>query len=193
MTVPLSLKPFSTTAPVGFPKECEPIVKASIGHIATFVDTSYTSDSVFLSVSGQQVEIPKRIHFQLKLTDELAFSTIQKSSLPIQCLLTRSTDGYIRQLALTKIIAKNEPWVLPYVVLLAGEYVVEITEVILASLEGLDQDAYAKFVHENRPMINRLKSQATSYWDCYHRRRFPDRNVYPGLRFLNQIEKWAHA
>jgi hypothetical protein len=194
MTAPPSKEPFHTIASAGsagFPIECGLMVEAAVRSIKPFVDTNYKSQQVVLFVSGQQVKILNRIHFRFQWPDELSLSVLEKSSLPSQCLLARSTSGYVRQIALTKIIVRNEPWVVPYVILLAGEYVVEIAEIMLASLNRLDRDVYANFVRENRTMTSRLKSQAISYWDCYFRRRFPDRNSYPGLSFLHEIEKWA--
>jgi hypothetical protein len=175
----------------GFPIECGSMVEAAVRSIKPFVDTNYKSQQILLFVSGQQVKILDRIHFQFQWPDELSLSVIEKSSLQIQCLLTRSTSGYVRQIALTKIIVRNEPWVVPYVMLLAGEYVVEIAEIMFASVNGLDRDVYANFIRENRTTMSRLKSRAISYWNCYFRRRFPDRNSYPSLCFLNEVEKWA--
>ena len=77
-----------------------------------------------------------------------------------------------------------------FVVLLAGEYVVEIIEDIVASLSTLDRDD-VNFVRENRPTTRRLRSKATSYWNIYYRGSHPDRSTYPALAFLHQLELWA--
>jgi hypothetical protein len=190
MIVP-SIRQFRTIVSAGFPSECGPMALAATSEIESFVNNSYDAGHVFVSVNGQQIEIQNRIYFRFKWSDKLSLLVTQNSSLPTLCLLTRSADGYSRQAALTKIIFRNEPWVVPYVLLLAGEYVIEIVELMVNSLDTLDRDAYANFARENPKMMNRLKSQAISYWDCYYRRRFPDRNTYPGTRFLHEIEKWA--
>ena len=44
---------------------------------------------------------------------------------------------------------------------------------------------------ENRPVMRVLRSNATSYRDCYYRRAYPDRRSYPGLAFLSRLELWA--
>lgn len=108
----------------------------------------------------------------------------------MQCLRTRSTDGYERQAALRHILPLNEPWSIPFVVLLAGEYVVEIIYDILSSMPMLNSEAYIEFVRENRGMMRLLRSKANSYWDCYYR-TYPNRSAYPGLAFLHQLENWA--
>ena len=97
--------------------------------------------------------------------------------------MARSTDGYERHKALKGIIALKEPWAIPYVVLLSGEYVVEIAKEMAASLPSLDREAYINFVRENRALMRRLRSKATSYWDCYYRTEYPQKEAYPGLLF----------
>jgi hypothetical protein len=77
------------------------------------------------------------------------------------------------------------------VVLLAGEYVIEIIDDIVTSFPMLDQAAYVNFLRENRALMRHLRSKATSYWDCYYRTSYPDRGSYPGLAFLHQLELWA--
>ena len=44
-------------------------------------------------------------------------------------------------------------------VLLAGEYVVEIIADMVASLPTLERGIYAEFVRENRHLIQRLRSK----------------------------------
>jgi len=85
----------------------------------------------------------------------------------------------------------NEPWSIPFVVLLAGEYVVEIIDDMLVSLPALNPQVYIEFVRENRDTMRLLRSRATSYWDCYYRASYPNRSSYPGLAFLHQLEMWA--
>jgi len=68
---------------------------------------------------------------------------------------------------------------------------VEIVQDIQSSLPLLDRDIYANFVRENRPAMQLLRSRAASYWDCYHRRAYPDKRAYPGMAVLNQLEQWA--
>ncbi len=62
---------------------------------------------------------------------------------------------------------------------------------MIVALPALDRGLYANFVRENRAMMRKLRSKATSYWDCYYRTLYPDRGEYPGLAFLYEIERWA--
>ena len=70
------------------------------------------------------------------------------------CLLTRHHDGHVRARALIRIIVLNEPWSIPFVVLLIGEYVIEILDGIDASFEKIDQAAVACRIERSRTTGN---------------------------------------
>jgi hypothetical protein len=154
--------------------------------LAALVDGRYrVSHVVAAVVLGRPVLIPYRLN-------EARPHLPGKFFPAIQCLCTRSTDGHVRHAALRSVLCINEPWAVPFVVLLAGEYVVEIMTDMVASLPTLECSIYAEFARENRHLIRRLRSQATSYWNCYYRGVYPDRIAYPGLVFLHRLESWAN-
>lgn len=180
---------FLNAAVAAFPPDRRVSATGAAKLLLPFVDANYRQSCVDVLVRGKAVRIPKRVHFvglsEAKLGNEHAL-------LPaVQCLRTRSTDGYERQAAVRHILPLNEPWSIPFVVLLAGEYVVEIIDEIVASLSALNREAYIEFVRENRGAMRLLRSKATSYWDCYYRTSYPNRSAYPGLAFLHQLEIWA--
>ncbi len=76
--------------------------------------------------------------------------------------------------------------------LLLGEYVVEIIDDIHGALDQLDRSVYTAFVLQNRPVMRTLRARATSYWGAYHRERYPQRHSYPALAALTRLEKWAN-
>lgn len=180
---------FLKAALAAFPPSCQEVARDAAKTLMPFVDDSYRQSSVQAVVLGKTVQIPKRIHFLGRDTSWPQAG--DKSGPAIQCLCTRSTDGYMRQSSLQRILGVEEAWAIPFVVLLSGEYVVEIIQDMVAALSGLDRDPYVNFVLENRPLIRVLKSKAVSYWDCYYRHSFPDRSAYPGVTFLHQLELWA--
>ncbi|TIN76071.1 MAG: hypothetical protein E5Y29_16680 [Mesorhizobium sp.] len=108
-----------------------------------------------------------------------------------QCLLTRSTDGYLRQKSAKIILPLNEPWTIPFIVLLLGEYVVEILDDIHLAMPYFDQTAYASFVRQNRQVMRAIRAKATSYWNAYYRQSYPGRKSYPAIAVLNQLDTWA--
>ena len=181
---------FLKAAVAAFPPDGQVSATRAAKLLLPFVDPNYRrQQSVKVIVRGKTIHIPRRVHLiglsEAKREEEHAL-------LPaVQCLRTRSTDGYERQAALRHILPLNEPWSIPFVVLLAGEYVVEIIDDILASLPTLDPEAYIEFVRENRDTMRLLRAKATSYWDRYYRTFHPNRSAYPGLAFLHQLEIWA--
>jgi len=181
---------FLRVARAAFPSSSQTLAEGAARILSPLVSGSYRILSAPVVVLGEIVQIPQRIHFIGLDKDGLQ---VQNDFWPaIQCLCTRSTDGYLRQAALRRILSINEPWSVPFVVLLAGEYVVEIIEDMVASVSALDRAIYLNFVRENRVLMSLLRSRATSYWDCYYRRTsHPDRARYPGLTFLHQLELWA--
>ena len=89
------------------------------------------------------------------------------------------------------ILMIDQPWSVPFVVALAGEYVREIAEDIYAARGTLDRDIYVDFVRENRALTRRLRERAISYWNCHHRFVYPDLQAYPGSAFLRELERWS--
>jgi hypothetical protein len=172
-----------------FPPDCETVVSEAALSLSPWVDPQYRRGSVAITVRGHAVDIPQRLHFLGKRNEDFHSTSVLASI--TQCLLTRSTDGYVRHAALRSIVSLNESWTIPFVVLLAGEYVVEIIDDLVNSLPALDAAAYGAFVRENIPLMSLLESRATSYWNCYYRHSFADRHQYPGIKFLNRLEQWA--
>lgn len=174
-----------------FPPSHKVTAEKVAGALLPHIDLSYgiLPSSLPITVSGRPVKIPYRIHFPN--FEDRALLAQSDVHVAIHCLLSRSTDGYRRQQSLRRLIGQNAPWVVPYVVMLAGEYVVEIAEDLVASIPTLSHSAYANFVRENRAVMRTLRAKATSYWGCYYRAAYPVRTAYPGLAFLYQLESWA--
>jgi hypothetical protein len=101
----------------------------------------------------------------------------------------RSHDGYIRQRELAHLLGADEPWVVPFVVQLCGEYLVEICRDIQAFVRGdlprrpLARRAYADFVEHNPAFVDLTQQRACNYWRCYHWRSYGFVD-YPGLDAL---------
>jgi hypothetical protein len=187
--LPSQPAPFLKTTVAAFPPCMADLAMGAAQAVAPFVDETYHSATEWAIVLGRTVKIPKRIHFVEMEERDLR---VESNFLPaIQCLRTRSADGFTRQASLRQIVGVNEPWAIPFVVLLAGEYVVEIIEDMVVSLSSLNRNAYVNFVRENRPLMRLLRARAISYWERYYRETDPDRSTYPGLAFLHRLETWA--
>lgn len=105
------------------------------------------------------------------------------------CFGTRHWNGYFREECVRQLVAIDRLWVVPFIVQLVGEYVIEIVEVIAAALYEVDPVQFSEFVRENPPFMATTRRRVTSYWDCYHRRRFPTLQSYPAFKVLEAIER----
>jgi hypothetical protein len=180
---------FMPVAAGAFPPDCEALASRAALELSVVVDSHYSTGFTTVIVHGHAVRIPDRLHFRGK-RDETFHPTSALEPF-IQCLLTRSTDGYERHAALRTLLPLNTSWSIPFVVLLAGEYVVEIIDDIVSSLSLLDPVAYGALVRENAQLMALLEARATSYWDCYYRHSFADRHQYPGIKLLHQFQQWV--
>jgi len=184
----LSPRPFKKAASQAFPFGIASLANEAASELSPFVDDTYRQRSEAIDVMGQMIAIPRRLHFVGLSVSSDALDQLNPAS---RCLVTRATDGHLRQHAVRSVIDHRSPWVAPFVLMLLGEYVIEIVEDIRDALPVLDQSVYANFVRENRQTVQRLRARATSYWDAYHRQRYPQKRDYPGLQALHEMETWA--
>ncbi|MQS06993.1 hypothetical protein FNX48_007345 [Streptomyces sp. IF17] len=147
-------------------------------------------------VGDEAVTIPYRIHQDEPPLDvERALTGVQQTIL--HCLYSRHSDGLIRQCHLEHIVGSDEPWVVPFVVQLAGEYVLEILESIHHGLSDLPSErsahwpAYGDFIARNPRFFEQTEYRVVSYWSCYYRWRFPAFGTYPGCHLLELLRAAA--
>ncbi|MGM9925081.1 MAG: hypothetical protein ACI35R_12620 [Bacillus sp. (in: firmicutes)] len=142
-----------------------------------------------VNMYGGTLRIPERIYCEEVQSDIMGSLTEQQRKIAF-CLYTRHYDGYVRERHLREIVKMRtfEKWLLPYVLRLSGEYVVEILEVVHDHLNEINHRIVAGFVLENPTFCMRLKSRVASYWDCYYRDRYPDKEKYAGFLIIKKIE-----
>jgi len=134
---------------------------------SAFPDGHQSPDGFSVKIAGQAVTIPYRIYHDRSRISALSLDGLQMHL--VDCLLTRHNDGYVRHEHLRRIITRKHAWVPPFVLQLAGEYVVEILETIRHNLEALDHAIYAAFVRDNPEFLAITEQRIISYWDCYYR------------------------
>ncbi|MFJ9737734.1 hypothetical protein [Streptomyces sp. NPDC101166] len=149
-----------------------------------------------VAVEGRQVSLPGRLY-----NDEPPAHTLDSLSprqrLLLHCLYTRHHDGRVRQRHLAEIVASTDPWVIPFVVQLAGEYVVEILIDLRDALRDLATPdsrhalAYGQFITANPAFFARTERRAVSYWSCYHRSAYATFHGYPGSTLLALLRSAA--
>ncbi|MFD3554465.1 hypothetical protein ACFWWA_20570 [Streptomyces goshikiensis] len=158
--------------------------------LAVMPEASYAPMIPFeVEVQGETVVIPSRIYSEEPDTGfERALSGTQQMIL--HCLYSRHHDGRVRQRHLEQITASGEPWAVPFVVQLAGEYVLEIIESIERGLPGLAEPGstqrqfYGEFIARNPAFFARTERRVVSYWSCYYRWKYGAFGLYPGCVLL---------
>ncbi|MFI9462518.1 hypothetical protein [Streptomyces xiamenensis] len=149
-----------------------------------------------VDVRGESVTIPSRIYpDEPHAGAEGSLSGTQQMIL--HCLYSRHGDGRVRQRHLERVLESGEPWVAPFVVRLAGEYVVEILEAIHRRLPGLDvpgssqRRLYGEFIARNPAYFARTERRVVSYWSCYYRWKYPVFGTYPGSPLIEAFRSAA--
>jgi len=152
-------------------------------------DSPHPFQTFSVRVSGEHISIPQRVYHDplgISVGFRLGFRSKLSREL-LDCIFTRHTDGFVRQKYLGWIIHSSNIWVPPFVLLLAGEYVIEILRDIEGALPQLDRDVYDDFVRNNPQFLQKTKQRIASYWDCYY--RSVSAETYPGFRILCWIEE----
>ncbi|MFC4010818.1 hypothetical protein ACFOY2_26560 [Nonomuraea purpurea] len=128
-------------------------------------------------IQGEHITIPYRLYNPVPADDLSGLPAVQAKVL--HCLYTRHHDGHIRQRHLSQISDATDPWIVPFVVQLIGEYVLDIMITIKRGLTDIDQpgtphhQAYGRFIAANPDFLFLTSQRVASYWNCYYRNRFP--------------------
>jgi hypothetical protein len=171
-----------------FPGQLSPLLRQLRPHVGKLENV--TGENTVIHVDGERVLIPRRINGRVP---NLPSESDPVAPLIISCLMSRHSDGRIRESHLRKLLGRGETWIAPFVLMLVGEYVIEIVELIRAAVErggevgGQANSTYAKLLRENPDFTQRLYSQCVSYWNAYYRGAYPDLSEYPGRRVLDAI------
>ena len=163
----------------------------TVGRLAVseqLIQDSYARRWGDLMVGSEHLRIPYRQY-------DAVPGPVVRGSTVLAAWMTRSHDGRIRQEALEALLAADStPWQPAYVVQPAGEYVIEICDVVAEYVtEVLPYDdeargAYRSFVVANPDFIALTRARAASYWRAYSWRRCAW-NAYPGRTALDALER----
>ncbi len=152
--------------------------------------------SFSVTVEGQQVLIPGRLYNDEPPTDAVASLSSRQQQI-LHCLYSRHCDGMVRQRHLEKVVGSTDPWIVPFVVQLVGEYVLEILVVICDELRDLATSgtcghlAYGQFLVDNPAFFARTQRRVVSYWSCYYRGTYASFPGYPGCTILDLLRSAA--
>lgn len=141
--------------------------------------------AIQVMVGGENVAIPYRIHHEGR--EQSRYQLTELQSVMYSCIMTRHHDGHVRQRQLKQIITVSQPWVVPFVIQLAGEYVVEILDTCEDHLVMLDPVLYGNFIRDNPAYFRTQQDRMISYWDCYYRHLYKHRQDYVGFRLFGHF------
>jgi hypothetical protein len=151
-----------------------------------------------VSVQGESVTIPYRLYNDEPESEaQQTLSPDQRAIL--HCLYTRHHDGRIRHQHLEQVSRSLQSWVMPFVVQLVGEYVLEILVTIQDQLSelntpgGAHHTAYGQFLAANHDFLTLTGQRMTSYWNCYYRSTYPELHTYPGHALLRSLRAAASS
>lgn len=148
------------------------------------------SEGIAVFVQGERLEIPYRVYYRESQLNRCIEHSGTQGHIAL-CLGTRHHDGHLREKCLRRIIAVESPWVVPFVIQLAGEYVVEIVQVVEQELPRLNPGMYGEYVKTNGALLRTVGRRAASYWNEYYRHKYPELRDYPGYKVVTALNRLA--
>ena len=175
---------------LGFPSALRAAARAAVAVVAR--DEIAPPHGAFcVDVGGETLHIPERLYYDPGRLRRALDDAQGADRRILACLGTRHCDGHVRQACLAHILDGDDAWLMPYIVQLAGEYVIEIVDDVARWSETCEASALAALARANPAWLATLSRRVTSYWNCYHRHAYPDRNAYPGSRLLSRFRPYV--
>lgn len=140
-----------------------------------------------MTLRGEPLLLPARVYYDAAVLNEACEREGLAGTIAL-CLGTRHYNGFLRQACVTRLLGCEQYWAVPFVLQLLGEYVVEVILPIEAFLKSGAGQAVRDFVAENARYMVTLEKRALSYWDCYYRQQFSDKQDYPGIRAISALQ-----
>lgn len=150
-------------------------------------DGEYGKTSVWTLSSGEKIYIPARVHFSSKM-HLLSYSYLSETEKIIfHCIFSRSCDGFTREghlRALLRMGADKHEWVKPYIILPAGEYVIEITDMLYKEINREKIPEYREICKLNFENIRILHARMITFWaefyrfECYYYKNYVGKKLF---------------
>ena len=172
--------------PMAFPSSLRSAVRDAVASV-TIGEWLPPSHAFLVNVDGEALHIPYRLYYDADLLRRELGKSQATAKLILLCLGTRHYDGYLRQECLRELLKDDSRWLTPYLLQLAGEYVIEIVKDVANTIAEQNPALLREFALENPLYLATLERRVTSYWSCYHRQAYPDRSCYPGTTILAAV------
>lgn len=137
--------------------------------------------------AGEALLLPVRVYYPPAALLDCAAQE-GEAGLVALCLGTRHHDGHVRERCIQGVLERGAPWAMPFVLQALGDYVLPVVLHIeaarAAGARGWDEGVAARLAGDNPAWFATLERRAISYWNEYHRARYPQRRTYPACRVL---------
>jgi len=167
---------------MAFPSRLRSAVRDAVASV-TIGEWHPPNHAFTVNVEREALCIPYRVYYDPDLLRRQLRELQALARLILLCLGTRHYDGYLRQECLRELVKYEAPWLTPYFLQLASEYVVEIVEDVANVIGERSPATLRAFASENSAYLATLGRRMTSYWS-YHRHAYPERHSYPGAKVL---------
>lgn len=138
-------------------------------------------------VSGKKIIIPDRVYFNEPSSSKVQTLSITQRQI-LNCILLTNANGYIRQKYLKDLEIEFGNWVIPYVIMNLGGYVLEILNELDLKIDNNNIKLFSEYVSENNSYWVKTKSRVISYWNEYYRESTPNVKDYVGYKIIQRIE-----
>ncbi|MDO6713447.1 hypothetical protein Q4567_22185 [Aliiglaciecola sp. 2_MG-2023] len=150
-----------------------------------------------VQIDNEKLVIPQRIYCEKSQIEKLIKLTPRQQAIGF-CFFSRHCDGYVRERCIRQVLKVNEKFVIPFILQLLGEYVIEIIVCIYDERESVNKLHLNSFIKDNMEHYQRIHQRVYSYWDCFYRIAYPKyrKNIkpigntvfdYPGIKLLKFI------
>ena len=151
------------------------------------IDLIRAGDCRHILIERELLTIEYRIYFnEPNFDEEEALSDIQKVIL--NCLYSCHSDGYIREKRVKKLLTSNNYFVIPFVMSLAGQYLIEILTLININVNNVNIKLFIKFMQENPKYWLLTKNRIVSNWNWFYRNKYIYFKDYVGSDFIEKLE-----
>ena len=136
-------------------------------------------------VGGKKVTIPERVI--AAPFDNSDMSQMQQAI--YYCIFSRSTNGYVREDSIRKLLGLPlTDWMAPFLFLALTDYVVQVANLV-ANEEGL-VNLLSSFTEENKEDLRLSTARAISFWNLnrYEGIRYESYSAYPPYRMLKALQ-----
>jgi hypothetical protein len=143
-----------------------------------------TDENVVFNLGHCQIVFPYRLY-----TVDIGDSILEKLDITektiLHCIYSRSCNGHVREKHIRALLSMDFPdWVIPYIVKVCDEYIVEIVQMVYDNLKDKNTGRFKAFCADNHDTFCRSYNRMISYWNVFYRDRYSKFDSYVGRKLF---------